>query len=169
MKVSVLKIAIPILAVLLASTAGAAITTNTAARVEAVRLWGPTGSIRQRQTGTSATWTYESGVYTRFGFETRGAGTGGWAAAFNPLPAVGFRTPLPQEGEDAVGRVMRVGRIQVSRVTDVAPEILVRASENARNGRDAEERLGKFLDAVCSVARQACETAAQDFGVRILP
>jgi len=158
-----MKIAIPILAALLAAAAVAAITTNTEARAEAVRLWGLTGSIRQGQTGTSTIWTYESGVYTRFGFEPRGSGTGGWAAAFNPLPAVTFRDPLPELA------MMRVGRIQVGRTPDVMLDPLLRAGENGRNGIEAEERLSKFVDAVCSVAPQACEVAAQEFRVRIVP
>lgn len=136
--------------------------TKAQANQEAVRRWGPAGSIRESQSGTSAVSTYEAGVQTEYGFEPRGHGTGNWANAFTPLPATSFITPLSEPS------ILRVGRIQVGRNPDVNPNPVLRIGENADHRAEAEERLSKFIETVCSKAPQSCDAAGEEFRVRVV-
>jgi hypothetical protein len=136
--------------------------TEAQANEEAVRRWGPTGSIRESQTGTTGLSTYEAGLQTKYGFEPRGRGTGNWANAFSPLPMTSFNTPLTEP------LILRVGRIQVARNPDVNPNPILRIGENADHRAEAEERLSKFVEAVCSIAPQSCDAAGGEFRVRVV-
>jgi hypothetical protein len=154
--------------------------TTTAARNEAVKRWGPTGAIRQEQTGTSTAWTYSVGLMTPYGFEVRGSATGSYDRAFAVLtlpPVVpAYRAPLAEP------IVIAYGRVQLGRDPDVVPlptskdnivdnprdDVLTRASENGKHRDDADVRLAQFLDAVCSVAAKACDTAGKEFRVALV-
>jgi hypothetical protein len=139
--------------------------TTTQARLESVRRYGGQGTIQQSQTGDSTAWTYTVGVMTPYGFQAKGTALNTFDAAFiAPVTPTLYRNSLTEP------IVMSVGRIQVGRNPDArADDLLLQAAENATHRRDAEERLSRFVDAVCSVAQKACNVAGAEFRVAITP
>jgi hypothetical protein len=132
------------------------------AHAEAIQRWGPAGSVRESQIGASSSWIYEAGLQTTYGFEPLGRGTENWANAFTPLPPTSFYTALSEPS------ILRFGRIQVGRDLDVNPNPILRIGENADHRAEAEERLSRFIEAVCSTAPDSCDIAGEEFRVRLV-